>query len=126
VFQDQLTQAADRQAFADGLTKILTEQTQGISKSLEGIYPRPDPAATGIAEKMVEAGATLSVFKDFLGMFAEANAQVAPEGRLNQDQIDLLTRIAFPPIGERLHQLQHCIEGLSEKAATNELFVQLD
>jgi hypothetical protein len=100
VFRDQLMQAADRQAFAGRLAEIVTEQAQGISKSLKAIYPRPDPAVTGIAEHMNEAASTLAVFKDYVGMFAEVNAEVAPEGRFNQDQIDLLTRSHTATLGK--------------------------
>lgn len=127
VFRDRLMQAGNREEFAGGLAKIMEEQAKGISKSLEAIYPQPDPAATGIAEQMIEAAGALSVFGEYLGIFARVNAEaVAPEGRFNQDQIDLLTELAYGYLGERLRRLQHCIEGLSAKAEANELFARLD
>lgn len=125
-FGEQLMQAEDRKAFAAGLAKALQDHAFGLSNALDKIHPKPDPSAAAIADKMFEAIGVLSGFKDYLGIFAQVNAEVAPDDRINQDQIDRLTRIAFPPIGERLRQLQHCIEELSAKAEANELFARLD
>jgi hypothetical protein len=125
-FHNQLMQSGNREAFAGRLAEIVTEQSKGISKSLEAIYPRPDPAATGIADQMNEAAGALSVFQECLGIINTVNSEVAPNDRFKPDQIDLLTDLAFRSIGPKLRHLQHCIDGLSKKAAANELFVQLD
>jgi hypothetical protein len=104
----------------------LSRETEGISKSLDAIYPRPDPATKQIAEEMIAASGYLSVFKDFVGMFAVVNAGLAPEDQLKPEHIDLLTKIVYRTVGPELQSLQRGIGELSDRAKANRLFIQLE
>lgn len=126
VFYNKLMEAEDRQAFAEAFATILHRETQGISKSLDGIYPRPDPTTKEIAEQMIVASGSLSAFKDYLGVFPAVNAGLAAGDQFKPDQIDLLTEIAYSTVGPKLQHLRHGIEELSDRAKANRLFIQLD
>lgn len=126
VFYERLMQAEDKEALVGGFEKTLKSQTEGISKALDDIYPRPDPSLKRITGQMSFSAGSLEAFKGLFEAFKAANAQVGENEQLKPEHLDLLIKIAYSRIGLELQNIKSAIVQLSERAKANKLFFSLD
>src|SRR5258708_1177889 len=76
VFYEKLMGSENKEIFAEGFEKILTRETEGISKALDNVYPRPDPALKLSEDQMISSIAALGALVMLIRSCREANAQV--------------------------------------------------
>jgi len=126
IFYNKLMETENREAFADRFARILSRETEGISKALDNIYPRPDPTIKEIVDQMMHSIGALEAFKALFGVFKAANARVSADEQLKPEHLDLLTKIAYEQIGSELQNIQRTIIRLSDEAKANKLFICLD
>lgn len=126
VFYEKLTKAQNKEAFVEGFAKILSRETEGISKALDKIYPQPDPTIKRIADQMNFSIGSLEALKGLLGAFKAANAQVGPGQQLKPEHLDLLIKVVYPQIALELRNIRSAIIQLSERAKANKLFICFD
>jgi hypothetical protein len=126
VFYRKLMEAQDKEALAEGFEKILMRETEGISKALDNIYPRPDPTIKQVADQMQFSIGSLGALKGMIGAFKAANAQVGADGQLKPEHLDLLIKIAYGRVGLELENIHKSIVTLSDSAKANKLFISLD
>jgi hypothetical protein len=86
VFYERLMKAENRETFIETFGEILRHETQGISKALDKIYPRPDPTIKEMVDEMSFSIGSLEALKGMFEAFQAANAQVGPENQLKPAQ----------------------------------------
>jgi hypothetical protein len=118
--------ASDRASFLDGLTKIMNDGQEGLSKAIEKIYPYPSPAVKVIMDELPYSIAMAGGMEMLLTASREANEQVRADQRLEPQQIDLLLKIAYGFSGAGIQKAQTNIIDLARMAEANELFIILD
>jgi hypothetical protein len=126
IFYEKLMQSENKEAFTEAFAKILSRETEGISKALDKIYPRPDPTIKQIEDRMSFSIGSLGALKILLGAPKAVNAQVGPDEQLKPEHLDVLIRVVYGQIGLELKNIQNAIIHVSEKAGANKLFFCLD
>ena len=126
IFYEKLMKEANRESFIDSFVGVLRPQAEGISKALDKIYPRPDPAIKQMVDDMNFSIGSLEALKGLFGAFEATNAQIAAQERLKTEHLDLLVKVVYARIGLELQKIQAAIVRSSEAAKTNKLFVSLD
>jgi hypothetical protein len=125
-FYEQLVRTADKEKFAGGFAKIVERESQGISKGLESIYPRPDSKLEQMAHQLLEASGAVSAFSSVFRAINETNAQLDESERFSKDQQDLLGKVSFIELQPQLQLVQAYILEISDRANTNSLFMQFE
>jgi hypothetical protein len=126
IFYQKLMESKNKEDFVDGFEKILSRETEGISKALEKLYPRPDPTIKQNVDDMNFSIGAVGVLKTLIASFRGANEQVDEDKQMMPEHLDLLIKIAYGHIAIELQKIQNAIVQLSEKAEGNELFMSLD
>ena len=83
----------NKEIFAESFEKILTRETGGISKALDNVYPRPDPALKRSEDQMIYSIGALGALVTLIRASREANAQVAAKDQVKPEHV---RRVAVP------------------------------
>ena len=126
VFYEQLMAAENKVAFAEGFESMLSRETEGISKGLDKIYPRPDPTIKQLTDRMQFSIGALGALKGLFEAFNAANAHVRAENQLKPEHLELLVRVAYDQVGMELDNIRSSIIKVSDSARANKLFMPLD
>jgi hypothetical protein len=125
VFFKKFMDAKDRGNFLDGFIDKLKDGTEQINKSLDKIFPHPDPFIKGLLSNMAFLSGGIQSMKIILDATSKANKKVKSDQRISPEQINLLIKIAYSE-GRLFKQIFKNLIIISEKAKSNELFVSLD
>ncbi len=126
ILYEQLMRAEDKETFAAGFENILSGEATGITKALENIYPRPDPAIMELVDQMSFSIGSLGGLEALAGAFKATNKQVGPEHQLKPEHLELLIKVVYGRIAEQLERIRITIIKLSDDAKANKLFVSLE
>jgi hypothetical protein len=126
ILYEKLMQAEDKQTLLAGVEKILSDEMTGISKALENIYPRPDPAIMELIDQMSFSTGSVGALETLTSAFKEANDHVAPEQKMKAEYLDLLIQVVYGKIAEQLERIRLTVIKLSDDAKANRLFTSLE
>jgi hypothetical protein len=126
VFYKQLIDSEHKDTFVEGFETILRRETQGISKALETVYPRPDPDLIQDTDKIHFSNGILVALKGLVQAFKAANAQVGANDQMKPEHLKLLIDVAFGQVATELANIHGFVIKLSDSARANQLFISLD
>src|SRR5579864_7901154 len=105
IFYEKLMGSENREVFAESFEKILSRESEGISKALDNVYPRPDPTLKVSDDQLLISIAALGALVTLIRAFREANAQVAVENQLKPEHLNLLIKIGYRQIGTEMQRI---------------------
>jgi hypothetical protein len=128
VFYEKLMESHDKEAFLNGLVEILKPHTEGISKALDKIYPRPDPTLMQMAERQMNfAIGAIESLKFLVEAVKRTNAGLGNDQQFKPEHLDVLIKVSYHGLmSEAVQDIRNAIIQLADKANANELFFSLD
>jgi len=127
IFFTKMMASSDREKFIDEFVKILQKNAESLNAALKEVFPHPNPDAIELTQEINYAAGGLNAVRSVDEMAKKANKEVIEKNGnpLTQEQIDLLTEVAYSIPFARPSKICGIIIKLHTMVKDNILFVRI-